>query len=299
MWKMEANNDNRPTAPSPSDCCGSGCRVCILDVYEQKLAAWERQHQEGFVDNFVESVIKSTAYTDFLLIEILSVSDTTNLYRFQIGNNRCLDLKVGQHLVLKQIKDKKLVTREYTPVSKHNNKGNFDVLIKLYADGKMSQLVRRWSVGEKVAWRGPCGGLSYSRNQYPHIVMLGAGTGIAPLYQLIQQVLNDEEDDTRLKLLYASKCFSEILLREELREYCCHWNFNATHYLSDEGYPSSQVYGETVNYSRICENSLKTDIVDIPLSSSLFLVCGTEPFERDMKTYLASLTVPLHRVVQF
>jgi hypothetical protein len=29
-----------PEAPLPGDCCGDGCPRCVLDVYEEKLAAW-------------------------------------------------------------------------------------------------------------------------------------------------------------------------------------------------------------------------------------------------------------------
>lgn len=32
----------RPQEPSPSQCCGGGCKPCIYDVYEKELAQWER-----------------------------------------------------------------------------------------------------------------------------------------------------------------------------------------------------------------------------------------------------------------
>ena len=52
-------NDPRPVepeAPLPSDCCDSGCEVCVYDVYadqleayEQALAAWRARHPEAGV----------------------------------------------------------------------------------------------------------------------------------------------------------------------------------------------------------------------------------------------------------
>ena len=30
-----------PEKPLPSDCCGSGCAPCVLDVYEDELARYE------------------------------------------------------------------------------------------------------------------------------------------------------------------------------------------------------------------------------------------------------------------
>jgi hypothetical protein len=36
----------RPTPPEPGDCCGGGCARCVLDVYADELARWERQVAE-------------------------------------------------------------------------------------------------------------------------------------------------------------------------------------------------------------------------------------------------------------
>ena len=32
-----------PIPPEPSDCCGSGCVPCVLDIYDQEVAIWKRQ----------------------------------------------------------------------------------------------------------------------------------------------------------------------------------------------------------------------------------------------------------------
>ncbi len=43
-----------PEAPGPNECCGSGCPLCVLDmytdellVYRQKLAEWTARHPEA------------------------------------------------------------------------------------------------------------------------------------------------------------------------------------------------------------------------------------------------------------
>lgn len=43
---MPATPDPRPIAPEkplPSDCCGSGCMVCVLDAYQDELDHYEAQ----------------------------------------------------------------------------------------------------------------------------------------------------------------------------------------------------------------------------------------------------------------
>ncbi|MDR6093832.1 MULTISPECIES: oxidoreductase-like domain-containing protein [Stenotrophomonas] len=43
-----------PEAPGPNECCGSGCPLCVLDLYSeelqryrQALAAWLLRHPEA------------------------------------------------------------------------------------------------------------------------------------------------------------------------------------------------------------------------------------------------------------
>lgn len=41
----DTTRDPRPLRPDPSECCGSGCNPCILEVYEDELADWEERQQ--------------------------------------------------------------------------------------------------------------------------------------------------------------------------------------------------------------------------------------------------------------
>lgn len=44
----------QPEAPLPSDCCDSGCEVCVYDLYaeqmqlyRERLAAWRQRHPDA------------------------------------------------------------------------------------------------------------------------------------------------------------------------------------------------------------------------------------------------------------
>ncbi len=57
MATAPSDNDRRPEPPrkpEPGDCCGSGCAVCVYDLYEdameryrEQLAAWLARHPNG------------------------------------------------------------------------------------------------------------------------------------------------------------------------------------------------------------------------------------------------------------
>ena len=62
--------------------------------------------------------------------------------------------------------------------------------------------------------------------------MLAAGTGIAPMSQVIQGILNNDDDDTVIKLYYACKTYGDILMKSQLQEWSKYWNLSVTYVLS-------------------------------------------------------------------
>ena len=56
-------------------------------------------------------------------------------------------------------------------------------------------------------------------NQLQELTLLASGGGITPGLQLIRSILKDPEDKTKIKLLYFSENYDEILYREELDNY--------------------------------------------------------------------------------
>lgn len=52
--------------------------------------------------------------------------------------------------------------------------------------------------------RGPKGKFNYNRNLAPHLLMLAGGSGITPMYQIIQSSILDPLDKTEIDLIYAN-----------------------------------------------------------------------------------------------
>ena len=68
--------------------------------------------------------------------------------------------------------------------------------------------------------------------QYRRVVMLAAGTGIAPMAQVAGSILNDEDDETVVRLVYACRRYSDILLKPRMDAWCDFWNFSVVYMLS-------------------------------------------------------------------
>lgn len=136
--------------------------------------------------------------------------------------------------------DKKgnLAVRAYTPISRPEHEGEIVLLIKKYEKGVISKYVHeQLKPGDTLAVKGPIPKLPYkgtyafptcfvshvffstpidTANEYEHVALIGGGSGITPLYQLLDNALRDPANKTRFTLLYANVSESDILLRDEL-----------------------------------------------------------------------------------
>jgi NAD(P)H-flavin reductase len=140
------------------------------------------------------------------------------LLRFGLPSpEHVLGLPVPGHVMLV---DDAFIYRPYSPVTVDaTTKGHFDLLVKRYPGGEISTQLARMRVGDLAHVRGPCGSdFTYQRDdrKAPRLGMVAAGTGITPMWQVIQTVLDDPEDDTQIRLVYANRSTDDILLKPEL-----------------------------------------------------------------------------------
>ncbi len=68
--------------------------------------------------------------------------------------------------------------------------------------------------------------------QYRRIGMLAAGTGIAPMMQVIQGILSNEQDETFIHLVYSNRTYNDILMKQTLDEMKAYWNFSVLYVVS-------------------------------------------------------------------
>lgn len=115
------------------------------------------------------------------------------------------------------LKDKngKDVIRPYTPTSSPETAGHIDFLVKKYQGGLMTTHIHNLKPGDKLAIKGPIPKFPYKPNEFEEIALIGGGSGITPLWQIIQAIEADPSDKTRVTLIYSNKSDKDILLREE------------------------------------------------------------------------------------
>ncbi|KAJ1923302.1 hypothetical protein IWQ60_005964 [Tieghemiomyces parasiticus] len=93
-----------------------------------------------------------------------------------------------------------------------------EILVKRYPLASVAQMLHRTRKGATAEIRGPFLEWAYTPNRYTHLALIAGGTGITPMYQLIEQVLGNPEDRTHLTLVYANRTVSDVALREQIEQ---------------------------------------------------------------------------------
>jgi len=235
----------------------------------------------------------------FELVFKKELTHDTRLFRFALPSEQhSLGLPIGQHIYLSAKINGESVVRPYTPTSSDDDKGYFDLVLKVYKPnvhpkfpegGKMSQYLDAMNPGDKIEVRGPNGRLKYKGNgvfeisvdkKTPPIVkkvkrvgMIAGGTGITPMYQLIKDICKHPEDETKLQLLFANQSENDILLREELDQFRENYSTKFDRwYTIDKSVESDWKYDiGFVNEDMIVKH------LPPPGEDTLILMCGPPP----------------------
>lgn len=166
-------------------------------------------------------------------------------YIFELPNGEASLLPVASCVVVKSSEAAaplldtkgKPVIRPYTPVSPPDLEGELSFLIKRYEEGKMSQYIHGLKPGETLAIKGPIMKFPYQgmssrvlsvvrrelivtagnpkANQFEEVGMIAGGSGITPMYQILEHALKDKSNKTKFTLIFANVTPKDILMKEE------------------------------------------------------------------------------------
>ncbi|XP_075689141.1 NADH-cytochrome b5 reductase-like isoform X2 [Rhinoderma darwinii] len=287
----------KPVEPTSAQCCGSGCSPCIYDLYQAELELWEKA-KERDDPNLLRKIkvenhnvlLSSDTFTELKLYSVEQETDDTSRYRFQLPSGASLGLKLGQHLVVRGIINGVEIQRAYTPISSIDVNGHFEVLVKVYEHGLMSQYIKCWRQGDRIAWRGPFGGFLYKPNKHGELLLLCSGTGIAPMLPILTHVTDNEEDETFITLVVCARNFQNVYMKNFLKEQSRYWNVRIFYVLSQEqsleNLPMS--YKENSKLGRI-DSVFLAKVLETCRRKPYTLICGSVSFIEDITHMLKQL----------
>ncbi|PNT42081.1 hypothetical protein POPTR_004G194400v4 [Populus trichocarpa] len=157
-------------------------------------------------------------FKEFKLVKRTELSHNVAKFKFALPKpNSVLGLPIGQHMSCRG-KDSagEEVIKPYTPTTLDSDLGCFELVIKMYPQGRMSHHFREMREGDYLAVKGPKGRFKYQPNQVRAFGMIAGGTGITPMFQVTRAILENPNDKTNIHLIYANVTYEDILLKEEI-----------------------------------------------------------------------------------
>ena len=248
-----------------------------------------------------DRVLSPMHFRKYHVAMVKIISHNTKLIRFQIPETRTLGLPIGRHISVRAEIDGSMVIRAYTPTSRSDTTGHFDLLIKSYEMGKLSPYLHALKPGDTMDVRGPVGRFKYAKNAHFCMGFIAGGTGLTPCLQVIRCILEGPEgqgDKTNFVLLFQNRTEADILLREDL-EGLCKMHPSRLHVVfllsnpSDESWggrnDSKQVakFGELAGKPLHLRGYINAAVVQALLNPKLcpFIgICGPSGFNDTMKT---------------
>lgn len=299
--------DPPPARPSESDCCGSGCVPCVMDVYDEEYARWERRQAGGGGGDDADRAVRrdllsATEYKPFAIVSARRLCDDVHAYRFATEPRARGRLPIGcaQHVHVRV----GAVSRPYTPVAVGERDCWFDALVECRPGGLFTPGLLRARPGvDAVAVRGPSGPAASHRDDwagYGAAVAFCAGTGVAAVVRLVRRALDDPACDVLVRLHYTCRTLDRVLLRDELAAFAAYWNCAVRLYLTGEPDWDRCArlfrYGEDVRAGRITGDRIAEIVREQRDTATLWLVCGGREFGRSVVDSLTRCGVAARHV---
>ncbi|XP_028758036.1 NADH--cytochrome b5 reductase 1 [Neltuma alba] len=235
-------------------------------------------------------------FKEFKLVQRTQLSHNVAKFRFSLPTpTSVLGLPIGQHISCRG-KDSlgEEVVKPYTPTTLDTDVGYFDLVIKMYPQGRMSHHFREMCVGDYLAVKGPKGRFKYQPNEARALGMIAGGTGITPMFQVTRAILENPQDSTNIHLIYANVTYDDILLKEELDEFALKFPSQFTVYYVLNQPPEEWDGGVGFVSKEIIQAHCPAPAADIKM-----LRCGPPPMNKAMATHLEALGYSSQMQFQF
>ncbi|KAJ6031222.1 hypothetical protein N7540_001954 [Penicillium herquei] len=162
--------------------------------------------------------------------------------------------------------------------SKLAQTGIVEIMVKQYPDGKASTHLHSLNPGDSLTFLFPIKEYEWVPNRSSQVYLIAGGLGITPMYQVLQGILNNPNDKTKVNLVFGVNSEEDILLKDELEGFKQRFptRFNYCYVVSDLKQEKSGL-----RKGRIDEGLLR-EITGGHDKSTKVLLCGPPPMTNSL-----------------
>ena len=144
--------------------------------------------------------------------------ETHDTVTLTLKGDEKLDFKPGQFIMIELISEGKIPKRAYSLSSSPTRNDTLEITVKEMRDGWISKLLNEIKEGEELIVTGPYGHFVFDPETMKEIVLLGAGSGIAP-FRGFSHFLIDKKLSTKVTFVYSNKTEEDIIFHKQLVEF--------------------------------------------------------------------------------
>lgn len=241
-----------------------------------------------FARLFGNRVALNSLGREYRLLERTPVARATHRFRFALDKDVELGLPTGQHVVVHL--PNSTISRAYTPTTSNRQRGFFDLVVKVYPGGALSQYMHSLKVGDSATISGPSGEIRYLgggefeisdpfeeikvRRKVWELGMVAGGTGITPMYQIARWA-TEEQDPLKMRLLFANREPVDVMLKQELNDLA-----SSSGGRLEVSYTVDSADAQWPHLQGLVSEDMLRATLGSPEQCGMVCVCGPAPFHK-------------------
>lgn len=138
---------------------------------------------------------------------------TEDVYKFVfIHEPDAFEFRPGQFVMLEIPSEPKVVQRAYS-IGSAPHPTEFELYVKIIADGVGSEFLADLAVGDEASFKAPFGMCCINEEVQNELVLVGTGTGIAPIKAIIDDLIS-KGDERKMTILFGVRHEVDVFLQE-------------------------------------------------------------------------------------
>ncbi len=235
------------------------------------------------------------------LLEKKQISPDVHYFKFSHPPQLDWDFNAGQYMIFHIPQGEgHAARRQYSIASHPAQKDSLEFIIEYVPNGVASHYLAQMQVGQELTFQGPAGVFTYRENE-KEPVFLATGTGIAPIYSMLCDLLKNNNYSKHIYLFWGLKHKADMYYFLELKRLAQeHANFHFKMCLSREEELSALFEEGDLAF---CTSGRIDKGFEAMITSSSgnklnynYYVCGSKHVVEALREYLNGQQIPTEQV---
>jgi len=235
------------------------------------------------------------------LLEKKELAPHVNHIKFSYPEDPNFTFTAGQYMIFHIPQGEgQAARRQYSILSNPSQKDALEFIIEYVENGVASQYLASANIGVELTFQGPAGVFTYRENEKEPIYM-ATGTGIVPIYSMIQDLLVNKQYTKNIHLFWGLKLKGDMYFFNEIKELCSKYpNFHFQICLSRESELSALFSEDDIKYCM--GGHVDQGLEEMVTKSGTdklhydYYLCGSKHVVESLREYLDKNAIPKEQV---